>query len=160
MQVENGVINSVLMNSGVYLVVVDNIPVYVGETDYFLGRFSNHLKNLYNDKRYFGIGNLQCDVQFIILKNMVKSTKRQRLHLESTFINAFKPILQKGTYSNNTDMLKYFKDGASCDAVFEDANIGCSVLLQSLNNRGDFKNIINTIQLEIYKGNFILVNLL
>ena len=99
-----------LLDGGVYMFVLDRLPIYVGETNIFLTRISEHLKKLESNPSYFGFGRLTGEhkLDYYLLKaslpyveilrpgNKRKSDKNgpERRRLEGEHIKVYHPIVQ------------------------------------------------------------------
>lgn len=100
-----------LMDGGVYMFAIDNIPLYVGETYNFYLRFSEHLVNLVGDANYFGLSKLigeHCmgfyiindklpynGIKLSVNKRATDKNKKARTDLEKTAINCYCPMTQR-----------------------------------------------------------------
>lgn len=112
---------NVLLDGGVYMFVLDGLPIYVGETNIFLTRISEHLKALESKPSYFGFGQLTGEhkLDYYLLENSLpyvetlrfgnkrKSDKNapERRRLEGEYIKNYHPIVQnpinKGKYQRS-----------------------------------------------------------
>lgn len=100
-----------LMDGGVYLIALNKIPLYVGETYNFYMRFSKHLVELDNDSDYFGLSKLEgkYSLGFYIIKDKLPykpikldvnkrrtdENKKERTDWEKIYINEYRPMTQR-----------------------------------------------------------------
>ncbi|HEY5588665.1 MAG TPA: hypothetical protein VIK86_06895 [Candidatus Paceibacterota bacterium] len=110
------------LDGGVYMFLLDDVPLYIGETNIFLSRLAVHLGELKKDCSYFGLKDLKDlhELKFIILDNQYpynpyKDTensrktdlnKPDRKNLERRYINAYHPLTQKPKFLNNIEIQK------------------------------------------------------
>ena len=116
-----------LLDGGVYMFVLDGLPIYVGETNIFLTRISEHLKELESKPSYFGFGQLtgKHKLDYYLLQdslpydeilrsgNKRKSDKNapERRHLEGEYIKNYHPIVQNPINNKGTCQRSRKKDG-------------------------------------------------
>lgn len=115
-----------LVDGGVYMFLIDKIPLYIGEANYFLDRLSTHISNLLkstdenNSLDYFGLslltGNhtitytiLESDLPYI--KQLKENNKRAsdvnksiRTRKEAEYIVKYHPLTQWPIWLNENEI--------------------------------------------------------
>lgn len=115
-----------LVDGGVYMFLIDKIPLYIGEANYFLDRLSTHISNLFknadenNPLDYFGLslltGNhtitytiLESDLPYI--KQLKENNKRAsdvnksiRTRKEAEYIAKYHPLTQWPIWLNANEI--------------------------------------------------------
>ena len=102
---------TLLLDGGVYLFVLDGLPIYVGEANVFSSRITDHLMTLKEQPEYFGFQNLVGvhKLKYFILrsglpykaykkegrKRSSDKNREERRRLESKFIEEYQPIVQR-----------------------------------------------------------------
>ena len=115
-----------LVDGGVYMFLIDNIPLYIGEANYFLDRLSTHIGNLlkkidgHNPLDYFGLSLLTNNhtITYMILesnlpylrqlkvnnKRASDINKSTRTNKEAEYIAKYHPLTQWPIWLNVNDI--------------------------------------------------------
>lgn len=114
------------VDGGIYMFLIDDIPLYIGEANYFLDRLSSHIGKLlkttdeYNPLDYFGLTNLTGDhiITYIILESNMPYIKQiragnkrasdinksRRTSKEAEYIKTYHPLTQWPIWYNKEDI--------------------------------------------------------
>lgn len=115
-----------VVDGGIYMLLIDNIPLYIGEANYFLDRLSTHIGKLLkivdnqNSLDYFGLTNLANNhyITYMILepnlpyiKQIREGNKRAsdinksiRTSKEADFVIKYHPLTQWPIWLNKEDI--------------------------------------------------------
>lgn len=115
-----------LIDGGVYIFLIDDIPLYIGEANYFLDRLSTHLgrlfisKNKFNPLDYFGLTKLTGNhvITYMILesklpyKKQIREgmkrasdiNKKARTDKEDEYIEKYHPLTQWPIWLSKKDI--------------------------------------------------------
>ncbi|MBQ3545155.1 MAG: hypothetical protein IJA34_09240 [Lachnospiraceae bacterium] len=104
-----------LVDGGIYMFLIDNIPLYIGEANYFLDRLSTHISKLVKATSgnkhldYFGLSNITGKhiITYMILepqlpyikknnnnKRSSDANKSERTTKEANYIEEYHPLTQ------------------------------------------------------------------
>ena len=112
------------IDGGIYMFLIDDIPLYIGESSIFLSRLSYHLQQLNEDISYFGLETLdgQHKLTYLILESgypykkekIVENrasdlNRKARQHKEQKYIQDFCPLTQHPKFLNEDQIINIFK---------------------------------------------------
>ena len=137
------------LDGGVYMFTIDDIPLYVGETNIFAKRIIEHLYELRKDNSFFGTNNLEENhvIKFLILASgydipyeITKEDihKGTRVKIQNEFIECYRPLLQNPLFISPEEIASKKKK----DNMLNDRD---KLVNQGLLYRDEYKSIINEI---------------
>lgn len=119
-------LNSQCTDGGVYIFLLNNIPLYIGEASIFLSRLSYHLQQLSMDMSYFGLKELvvndpqitykilESGYPYIGVKNGQKRSndlnRKERESLEEKAIEKYRPLTQYPIWLSKEDIYNIFRE--------------------------------------------------
>ena len=158
-------LDDVALDGGVYMFLLDEVPLYIGEANIFLSRLTYHLYELKKDKSYFGLEDLdgKHKITYIILKpelpyDKIKKdddSKRatdknlsERVRIQNKFIEEYKPMTQNPKYNKQelTKLRAHRKD-----AMIKDGKTKNKLIKGILNNKNAYSEIIGKIKNKEYQ---------
>lgn len=113
------------IDGGIYIFLIDDIPLYIGEASIFLSRLSYHLQQLKEDVSYFGLETLggQHKITYSILesgypykeekidkKRASDLNKKARQDKEQKYIQDFYPLTQHPKFLDDNQIITIFKN--------------------------------------------------
>lgn len=157
-------LDNVALDGGVYMFLLDEVPLYIGEANIFLSRLTYHLYELKNNKSYFGLEDLEGKhkITYTILKDKLpykkikknENSKRatdknrsERVRIQNKFIEEYKPMTQKPKYHN--EELANLKAHRK-DSMIKDEKTKNKIIKDILNDKKDYKKIIEKIRNKEY----------
>lgn len=158
-------LDNVSLEGGVYVFLLDEIPLYIGEANIFLSRLTYHLYELKSNKAYFGFEDLEGNhkITYIILngklpydkiqknENLKRATDKnriERVRIQNTFIEKYRPMTQKPIF-NDKELAKLRANRK--DAMIKDGKTKSKIIKYILNNKEDYKEIIEKIKNKDYR---------
>lgn len=160
-------LDNVALSGGVYMFLIDEVPLYIGETNIFLSRLAVHLYELKNNSSYFGLGNLEGKhkITYIILndklpfepdlkrkekenlKKIPDKNRKKREQIQNSFIEKYKPMTQKPIFYDAYKLSKL--KGNKKDAMIKDENVKNKIIKDGLiHYKTDYNCIIEEIKKE------------
>ena len=112
------------LDGGIYIFLIDGIPLYIGESYYFLERLSYHLGNLNSNISYFGLEKLYKfhEITYGILKQGLPFHRKinpngrdgdfnkvAREKEEAKCIETYYPLTQRPIFLNTNQIIDIFK---------------------------------------------------
>lgn len=109
----NIILDESALDGGVYMFLIDDLPLYIGETNIFLTRIADHLYELKKDRSYFGLKNLKGmhKITYMILvdglpyvessENLKRKTDKNRslrIKKQNEYIDDYKPLTQNPNF--------------------------------------------------------------
>lgn len=141
-----------VMDGGTYMIVLEDLPLYIGETNYFLERFSNHLYKIKNKDLYLGLRNVDAyqKISLIILNDKLSNDEVIRKKQQDLLIDKYRPITQQPIFYDNNE-LKKMKNVNKKDNIIKN-NMIDEVVKDALDNhKQDYDEITKEI-INLKKG--------
>ena len=147
-----------MLDGGIYMFLLDGVPLYVGETNVFLKRLTEHLYELKKNPSYFGLGALKGKhkIDFLILqaglpyvpdlvrkeKEHLKKTPDQnrqvREERQNALIEKYRPLTQKPAF----DTEQYGTLKRKKDAMIQNWKIKDKIVKEGLEkHREQYKSL-------------------
>lgn len=111
------------VDGGIYMFLIDDIPLYIGESNIFLGRLTYHLQQLQhpvNGASYFGLGTLtgKHQITYMILahgfpyiqekkecnKYSTDKNSMKRKNIEWECIQTYRPLIQRPNFIEDAEI--------------------------------------------------------
>lgn len=111
------------VDGGIYMFLIDDIPLYIGESNIFLGRLTYHLQQLQHPvdgASYFGLGTLTGEhlITYMILesgypyiqekkvgnKYSTDKNSRERKDIEWECIQTYRPLIQRPIFIEDAEI--------------------------------------------------------
>ncbi len=158
-------LDDVALDGGVYMFLLDEIPLYIGEANIFLSRLTYHLYELYNDK-YFGLEDLEGKhkMTYAILadklpydkikkdENSKRATDRNRIprvSIQDSFIEEYRPMTQNPKNYDEEELVKL--RAHKKDSMIKDGKTKNKIIKEILSNKKEYSEIIEKINDKVYK---------
>lgn len=160
-------LDDVALDGGVYMFLLDEIPLYIGEANIFLSRLTYHLYELKNNNSYFGLEDLEGKhkITYIILadklpydkikkdENSKRATDKNRIERvskQNSFIEKYRPMTQKPIFYDDDEELVKLRAHRK-DAMIQDGKIKNKIIKDILNNKKAYSEIIEKIKNKEYQ---------
>lgn len=137
---------------GVYMFLLNKVPLYIGEANIFLSRLSDHLLKLIKNKSYFGLGDLEGKhkITLIILndklpflpdherkkdENLKRVPDKNRIareEIQNSFIEEYRPMTQKPIFYDDAKLAKLRANKK--DSMIQDENNKNKIIKDCLKN--------------------------
>lgn len=159
-------LDNVALDGGVYMFLLDEIPLYIGEANIFLSRLTYHLYELKNNKSYFGLEDLEGKhkITYIILTDKLpydkikkdENSKRakdknriERVRIQDIFIEKYRPMTQKPIFYGDDKELAKLRAHRK-DAMIQDGKTKNKIIKYILNNQKAYSEIIRKVKNKEY----------
>lgn len=166
-------LDNAALAGGVYMFLLDEVPLYIGEANIFLSRLSVHLYELQKNKSYFGLGELEGKhkITYIILNNELpfdpddkrkkdENLKRvpdknrsKREEVQNSFIEKYRPMTQKPIFYGDDKLAKL--RSSKKDAMIQDVEKKNEIIKAGLEKyKEEYSEIIRIISNNEYLENY------
>lgn len=153
-------LDEISLDGGVYMFLIDDIPLYIGEANIFLRRLTDHLYKLRKNPSYFGLRDLQKqhNITYIILesgypyeadeerkeKEKLKKTPDKntgiRQQKQNKYIDHFYPLIQNPKFYPSDKLKKK-------DYMIKGSNKKNKIVKEALSTHmEEYKKIIEEIK--------------
>lgn len=160
-------LDDIALDGGVYMFLLDEIPLYIGEANIFLSRLTYHLYELKNNKSYFGLEELEGKhkITYIILtdklpydkmkkdeksKRATDKNRIERVRIQNNFIEKYRPMTQKPIFYDDDKELMKFRVHRK-DSMIQDGKIKNKIIKYIITNQQKYSEIIVKIKNKEYK---------
>jgi hypothetical protein len=166
-------LDDIALDGGVYMFLLDEIPLYIGEANILLSRLTYHLYELKNNKSYFGLEDLEGkhNITYIILadklpyakikkdENSKRATDKNRITrvgIQNSFIAEYRPMTQNPKIYDDEELNKLRAHRK--DSMIQDGKTKNKIIKEILNNKKYYSEIIGKIKNKEYQEKVVNFN--